>query len=164
MKHLTGCIFHTNWPLTLHQLRGDINKIHSGCVQRVADLPRGVTLHGVRRVVLTTLGWHLRMKVHLNLSVSFIFLISEMFALVNYVPSPSPSAVWGELHKSDTFQWSQEHHTAQTGFNWTALIIFWDHVDFDCLFTSKEYLYNFWCLFFFSLLRMIFHSNQLIFK
>lgn len=46
-----------------HQLRGDVNKIHQGRVQRVADLARGFAVHGLRRALPTTLGRHLRMKV-----------------------------------------------------------------------------------------------------
>lgn len=45
------------------RLWGDINKIHTGCLQRAADLPRGITFHGVWCAVPTTLGWDICMKV-----------------------------------------------------------------------------------------------------
>ncbi|KAF1386787.1 hypothetical protein PFLUV_G00098510 [Perca fluviatilis] len=91
------------------RLRGDLNKIHQGRLQRAADLPRGFTFHGLRCAVLTTLGWHLCMKFG--------------------VP---------DLKEYHTFQWNGGHHTQHgTGFNWTALMTFWDHMDSGFLVTSK---------------------------
>lgn len=66
-----------SWPLTSHQLRGDVNKVHQGRLQRAADLPRGVPLHGLWRAVPSTLGWHLCIKVHLKSYLGHIFICNH---------------------------------------------------------------------------------------
>lgn len=59
--------------LILDQLRGDVDEIHQGRLQRAADLPGGVALHGLRRALPATLGWHLRMKVVFFFFVCLVF-------------------------------------------------------------------------------------------
>lgn len=60
--------------LMFDQLRGDVDQIHQGRLQRAAHLPGGVALHGLRRALPATLGRHLRMKVGL-----FFFLSLKLF-------------------------------------------------------------------------------------
>lgn len=97
-----------NKPLTFHQLRGDVNKVHEGCLQGAADFPRGFSFHGLRCAVLTAVGWHLCMKVHFKISLKTVFLNhADSFAPVNHVLSPSFLAVLGDRFKHDTFQWNQ---------------------------------------------------------
>ncbi|KAK5867296.1 hypothetical protein PBY51_011801 [Eleginops maclovinus] len=65
------------------RLRGNVNKIHQGRLQRAADLPSGFTFYGLWSAVLTTLGWHLCIKFCVN-----------------------------DLKENDTFHWNEGHHSS----------------------------------------------------